>query len=168
MAQRGRKPKPTHLKLVTGNPGNRPLNKREPKPKRALPRPPGHLSDEALTEWRRVTPELMALGILTACDRSVLASYCQAYGRWVQAEDALAAEAMVRGGPAVLAFTVVTAKGNVIQNPLVGIANKAAADMVRYAAEFGMTPSARSRITTGAAADDEDPAEAYFNKKRSR
>ena len=39
-----------------------------------------------------------------------------------------------------------TSNGNAIQNPLVGIANKAAADMVRYAAEFGMTPSARSRI----------------------
>jgi phage terminase small subunit len=40
-----------------------------------------------------------------------------------------------------------TTNGNAIQNPLIGTANKAASDMVRYAAEFGMTPSARARIS---------------------
>jgi len=29
---------------------------------------------------------------------------------------------------------------------LIGIANKAAGDMVRFATEFGMTPSARARL----------------------
>ncbi len=42
---------------------------------------------------------------------------------------------------------VMTKSGNLIQNPLVGTANKAMADMVRYAAEFGMTPSARTRVS---------------------
>ncbi len=39
-----------------------------------------------------------------------------------------------------------TTNGNPIQNPLVGIANRAMVDMVRYAAEFGMTrvPAAAS------------------------
>ena len=37
-----------------------------------------------------------------------------------------------------------TTGGNAIQNPLVGTANKAASDMVRYATEFGFTPAARS------------------------
>ena len=32
MATRGRKPKPTALKLLEGNPGNRPLNIAEPRP----------------------------------------------------------------------------------------------------------------------------------------
>jgi len=45
------------------------------------------------------------------------------------------------------ALMIKTTSGNAIQNPLVGIANKAKADMVRYAVEFGMTPSARSRVT---------------------
>ena len=40
-----------------------------------------------------------------------------------------------------------TKSGNVIQNPLVGAANKAMADMVRYAAEFGLTPSSRTRVS---------------------
>jgi len=36
-------------------------------------------------------------------------------------------------------------------NPLIRVANNAAADMVRYAAEFGMTPSARARVAGGVA-----------------
>ena len=39
-AMRGRKPTPTHLKLVRGNPGKRPLNASEPKPQLTLPSPP--------------------------------------------------------------------------------------------------------------------------------
>jgi phage terminase small subunit len=42
-----------------------------------------------------------------------------------------------------------TLAGNVIQNPLVGTANRAMADMVKYAVEFGLTPSARARIAAG-------------------
>jgi phage terminase small subunit len=83
---RGRKPKPTHLKLVTGNPGKRKLNASEPMPAPALPEPPFHLGEEARTEWKRVAEDLYRLGVLTEIDRVVLAAYCQAYGRWVRAE----------------------------------------------------------------------------------
>ncbi|HZK10243.1 MAG TPA: phage terminase small subunit P27 family, partial [Clostridia bacterium] len=38
MATRGRKPKPTALKVLEGNPGKRPLNKNEPQPERKAPR----------------------------------------------------------------------------------------------------------------------------------
>ena len=39
--------------------------------------------------------------------------------------------------------------GDAAQNLLVSIARKAAADMVRYAPEFGLTALARSRLATG-------------------
>jgi P27 family predicted phage terminase small subunit len=61
------------------------------------------------------------------------------------------------------ALLVKTANGTAVQNPLIGIANKAAADMVRYASEFGMTPSARSRVHADTtAAEAADPAKKYF------
>lgn len=159
---RGRKPKPTHLKLVTGNPGKRRLNPAEPRPaSAAAPMPPAELSEEARTEWRRVARLLHRLGLLTGADRAALAAYCQAYGRWRQAERALAE--MARRDPLTGALMIKTAAGNAIQNPLVGIANKAMSDMVRYAAEFGMTPSARSRIAAEPKPDDsEDPAARYL------
>lgn len=41
---------------------------------------------------------------------------------------------------------IATSNGNAIRNPLVGTANQAGSDMVRYAVEFGMTPRARVRL----------------------
>jgi len=78
----------------------------------------------------------------------------------VQAERALARMAerdLLTGG-----LMIRTTGGNAIQNPLVGTANKTMADMMRYAAEFGMTPSARSRIVAESPPSDDDPARNYF------
>ena len=144
----GTKPKPTHLKLVTGNPGKRALNRKEAKAKAAIPSPPVHLTADAVEEWNRISTDLYNLGVLSEIDRAALAAYAQAYGRWVQAERAIAKMAEkdhLTGG-----LMIKTSNGNAIQNPLVGTANKAAADMMRYVAEFGMTPSARTRIETQA------------------
>ena len=53
MAQRGRKPKPTAMKVLEGNPGGRPLNKNEPKPDKKAPRCPAWLEEEAKKECHR-------------------------------------------------------------------------------------------------------------------
>ena len=156
---RGRKPKPTHLRVIGGNAGKRPINEREPVPARALPTPPPELSDDAKVEWGRVSEELYRIGLLTGIDRGTLAAYCQAYGRWMQAERAIAE--MAKRDPLTGGLMIKTTNGNAIQNPLIGTANKAMSDMVRYAAEFGMTPSARSRIKAEAR-EEEDPADKYL------
>lgn len=140
----GRKPTPTALKLVKGNPGKRAMNKKEAAVLPAEPTPPSFLSDEAKVEWGRVVGTLYKVGLMTELDRAALAAYCQAYGRWAQAEMALSR--MAEADPETMALTVSTSNGNAIQNPMVGIANKAKADMVRYALEFGMSPSARSKV----------------------
>jgi phage terminase small subunit len=77
---KGRRPKPSLLKLVTGNPGKRPVNRAEPKPASGgLPTTPGELADESKIEWRRVAQALHRLGLLTRVDRAALAAYCQVY-----------------------------------------------------------------------------------------
>jgi phage terminase small subunit len=60
---RGRKPKPTRLKLVAGNPGKRPLKPREPKPEVKVPICPAHLCPAAKAVWKRLTRELFVLGL---------------------------------------------------------------------------------------------------------
>lgn len=142
----GRKPLPTQLKLINGNPGRRPLNENEPKPRVTLLRPPAELNDDGRIEWRRIARDLYALGILTTVDRAALFAYCQSYGRLIRAERELAA-----------------ADGNLLV-PLVSVANRHMANMMRYAAEFGMTPSARSRIKTEGPIDRADPAAKYLNR----
>ena len=82
----GRKPKPTKLKLITGNPGKRLLYEREPEPKPGIPECPSHLDEEARAEWGRIAPELATMGVLARIDRAALAAYCQAWSRWVKAE----------------------------------------------------------------------------------
>ena len=142
---KARETKPTKLKLLTGTARAHRINPHEPQPKVARPKAPGHLTEAALAEWDRIIVELVALGILTNLDRGALAAYCQAYGRWSAAEKALAR--MADHDAVTDGLIVKTKSGNLIQNPLVGAANKAMADMVRYAAEFGLTPSARTRVT---------------------
>ena len=87
MATRGRKPTPTAIKELEGNPGKRPLNKNEPKPTKKAPPCPKWLEPEAKKEWRRLAKKMEQLGVLTEVDMAAFAGYCQAYARWREAED---------------------------------------------------------------------------------
>ena len=149
----GRKPTPTHLKLLRGNPGKRPIHE-EPEHESAadIPAPPEFLMAVAQQEWRRIAKGLYHLGLLTLVDENPLAAYCQAFGRWITAERAI--KTMAERDLLTHGLMIKTTGGNAIQNPLVGTANKAASDMVRYASEFGFTPAARARIAAGSADSD--------------
>ena len=85
--QSGRKPKPTAVKALEGNPGKRSLNTGEPKPEKKAPRCPAWLEGEAKKEWKRMAGQMEKLGILTEIDMAAFAGYCQAYARWKEAEE---------------------------------------------------------------------------------
>ena len=140
--QRGPKNKPTNLKVLEGNRGKRKLPD-NPKPPDDEPVPPPHLDEYGLEEWRRVAVGLQTMGVLAGLDQAALAAYCDAYSRWRNASEELME---LRKKSRLNALVMKTISGNWIQQPLIGIANKAAGDMVRYASEFGMTPSARARL----------------------
>lgn len=140
MATRGRKPKPTAVKVLEGNPGKRQLNIHELKPKtESIPVCPDWLEDEAKAEWERLAKNLFELGILTELDVSVFAAYCQAYARWREAEEFISQHGAI----------VKTKTGYWQQVPQVAIAHQNQKIMMQAAAEFGLTPSARSRIIAG-------------------
>jgi P27 family predicted phage terminase small subunit len=150
---RGRKPLPTHLKLIRGNPGRRPIPD-EPSPSKPpeCPEPPSTLDAYAAEEWRLVAGELWAMGIYTRCDKGALEAYCYAYGVWRTAAETLR---KVADNDPVFHGLIYKREGVVVQNPLVPIARRAAGDMVRYASEFGFTPAARARIAAGV--DNQEP-----------
>jgi len=129
---------------MEGNRSHRPIPINIPEPPQGMPFPPAHLDVYALEEWNRVAEGLNVMGILTGIDQGTLAAYCGAYSRWRKAEEELAELAKQPGSKGALVMKTIS--GNFIQNPLIGISNKAAGDMVRYATEFGMTPSARARL----------------------
>lgn len=125
------------------------------------PTPPLHLDAYALEEWNHICGALFHCGILTEIDGRGLAMYCQAYGRWRKAEEAIqeiASEDPVNGG-----LMIMTTNGNWVQNPMVGTANTAMRDAMKYAAEYGLTPSSRVRLGIEAdKANERDPAAKYF------
>ena len=131
----GRKPVPTSLKLLHGNPGKRKINSAEPKPT-GVPSCPKHLSKVAKAEWKRISAELITLGLLTSVDRAALAAYCAAYARWAEAEEKLQQFGTV----------IKTKNGNPVQSPFVGVANRALELMHKFLTEFGMTPASRTRL----------------------
>ena len=145
----GRKPKPTAIKELEGNPGKRKLNKKEPKPDKGMPVCPDWLLPEAKAEWKRLSEKLSQMGVLTEGDMAAFAAYCQSYARWKEAQ-----EHIDSGGS-----TFEKDKGYQQQTPWVGIANTNQKLMLQAAAEFGLTPSARTRIMAAVGADKESEDE---------
>ena len=140
----GRKRLPTKLKLLMGNPGKQKLPKGEPEPDVRVPEPPSSLDDYALEEWNRITPVLHALGLISDLTMIDVVSYCDAYSDWRTAREELNKIRNTKSPLAALIQT--TSNGNIIQNQLMLVAKGARADMVRFAAEFGGTEIAKSRL----------------------
>ncbi len=145
VAQRGRKPKPTALKALEGNPGKRALNTNEPKPRQKAPRCPAWLEDEAKKEWKRMAKQLEQLGILTEVDMAAFAGYCQAYARWKEAEEFISQHGTI----------VKTPSGYWQQVPQVSIAQTYLKIMNKFCEQFGLTPSSRSRIVANGGKEEQ-------------
>jgi P27 family predicted phage terminase small subunit len=160
--RRGPKPKPTSIRVLQGNPGKRRLPRDEPAPAGAeMPEPPAALSDAARAEWDLIAPALHRMRLLSEVDRQALAAYCEACARWSAAQSAV--NEMARSDPRTGGLLIKAPSGIVYENPLVGIARRAALDAVRFGTEFGMTPSARTRVSAAP-----EPAEENRFAKLSR
>jgi P27 family predicted phage terminase small subunit len=158
MGRRGPAPAPTHLKVLQGNPGHRPLPKNEPKPRDLMPACPAWLDPEAKAEWKRVAPLLKQLNLLTEVDGTALAGYCQAYATWRRATATLQQKG----------YVVNTPSGYKQQRPEVSIAMKALGLVKVFCAEFGMTPSSRSRIDLPGDESEIDPLDALRSRSSER
>jgi P27 family predicted phage terminase small subunit len=136
VATRGPRPKPTALKVIQGTDRADRRNECEPVLATRIPECPEHLAGEAKREWERTTKLLAAAGLVAEIDRAALASYCQAWGRWVEAEEALRRHGVVIKSP----------NNFPMPSPYLAIANKAMDQMRLLLTEFGMTPSSRARV----------------------
>jgi P27 family predicted phage terminase small subunit len=132
---------PSALRDVRGRSHHR-RNDREPTVPVAHPPAPKELDRDARREWRRIIPLLADARILTRLDRGGLAGYCTVWSRWLAVERALAER-----GPIVR-----DAKGIPHLNPLVAKAGELLQALRPYLQEFGLSPSARSRIKVEPAA----------------
>jgi P27 family predicted phage terminase small subunit len=146
----GRRPTPTYLKVLRGNPGRRPINAGEIQPERSptIPSAPDFLDSDARLEWARVAPGLWRTGALTEADVGTLSAYCFSFSQWKTAAEIL--RKMKENDRGELRGLIVQTKDKgTTPNPLVWIANAAAKAMNRYAVELGMTPASRVGLDAG-------------------
>jgi P27 family predicted phage terminase small subunit len=137
---KGPAPLPTKLKILQGNRGKRPLPENEPDPECAAPPKPEYLGAIAAVEWDRMVEITMDIGVLTVADGPALSLYCTEFETYRQAQ----LDLEVNGS-----LYKMTKKGEVWgAHPAVQIADKAAKNMKAILAEFGLTPSARTRVHT--------------------
>lgn len=152
---RGPLPKPAALKLLEGNPGKRSLNLSDGvNPMHQIPSAPKHLGVEARKEWKRITPELLELGLITGLDRAALALYCQAVGRLSELETSfngmvarhVADDGMDYADAVYKASYSVTPSGYAQQSVIVQLLKSHREQVNRYLMHFGLSPAARGRV----------------------
>ena len=184
---RGRKPKPTALKKLQGNPGKRKLKANEPQPAPIALLPAGKkkanvvktpaefridrlgnradndgwmppdAAGEAARAYKVILAELSALGVVTTIDEPLLKAFCQAFGVWREASAMVNRYGLIVRSP----------NGSLIQSPHLPIVNKQAAIMAKIGSEFGLSPIARTRLGTEEA-PKEDAFLAFLNRRREK
>ena len=140
MAKTGTKPQPTKLKRLRGNPGGRPLNEREPQPKGKAKKPRGltRSNPQLSKQWDRFGKPLEDLGLLTNLDAGAFRLMIQHYQFALEAAAIVNAEGMMIEGH----------RGVRAKNPAMQLFKDNSNSFRRFAEQFGMMPSARTRLET--------------------
>jgi phage terminase small subunit len=135
---RGRKPKPTALKILQGNPGHRPLDGRgEPQVVVGLGEPPDYLDAEAKRFWMSQGPQLVKLGTLGESDAPLFADLAAIHSRNLYLSAKIAAFRRVK---------VLSPSAERKLDKLEAQRLKVSAQFMRTAAEFGIGAASRTRI----------------------
>lgn len=154
----GPPPKPSAALRLAGS-WRASARKREPAVALQRPTKPEWLSEEAGLAWEEVVALVEPLRVLTAGDALALAQLAEYLARWKKATDSLA-----RLGDVV---PVRDSAGTVIgirRSPYVAMQIEYGLMIRRYLQEFGLSPSARSRLT---AHDGQEAASTTFSRSRA-
>lgn len=155
MGRRGPKPTPTAILKLRGS--SRANGRAAPAIEAELPPAPAFLCKVARAEYERAGALLVAARVMTAADLAVLTCYSIAWADWLAAR----AEIDTHGQ------TYTTNTGYVRPSPWVAIAKGARETMLRAAAELGLTPASRARVTTiGRTQEPKPDAEAQSKTAR--
>ena len=142
----GRRPKPTIVKKLEGNPGCRPLPKNEPKPKQVagLPPCPKHLKGLARRCWTRVGTQVVKMRVMTEADVDALEVLCLTYQEYREAFAVIETQGQTYMVPRY------RDDGSVFEEPKIRpearIVSDAGKRLRMLYVEFGLTPSSRARV----------------------
>lgn len=154
---RGRKPTPTHLKVVKGTDRADRRNDAEPAPDKGWPEPPHYLSERAADAWPKVCRTLDDMGVLTKADGFAVMLLCEAFADWLDARAAVEMEGSTYSTEGTNGQLMIRA------HPAVAIRNDAWRRVQSAAAACGLDPSSRSKVKAqGDNGEKDDPAAKYF------
>jgi len=156
----GRPPKPTNVHLLNGNPSKLKKTDLDNRVDVAveIPQPPGHLSPAALAEWLRIVPDLEKMQVVSMVDRAALAAYCSSFALWAYADDKI--QALGEAG------MVIGEDENAKVSPWMRVRSSALMETHKFLAEFGFSPSSRSRVMVSAkksAPEEDKSVKRFFN-----
>ncbi len=133
---------------------------------KVAPDAPAHLSGLALDEWNRIVPILSRMGLIAEQYMAPLTVYCQAWADYVNVVRKI--DERERSGKD--GYIDVNLSGYKQMSVLYQVAQRAAYQLKSFAAEFGMTPAAISKVTGASPqsdlfgyADSEKKADSYFS-----
>lgn len=139
MGARGPKPKPSAIlkKKGTFKQSRSAKNEYSPSLLEELPKPPTYFNKYAKSEYLKTGAILLRDGLLANIDLSMFESYCMQMGIYMEAQFILKKEGRVSKAKS----------GYLMPHPYVSIGNKALEQANKIAASFGISPSARTRVS---------------------
>lgn len=140
----GPAPKPTALKLIEGNPGHQRINRAEPKPDDLTPRIararyPKYLARDERRMWRYYSGLLARMRVLTEADMVGLEQMSRVTAERIRMEVILA-----KTGPLAKSKRTDTVYISPVWMVVQGLRDRE----LKLLREFGMTPAARTRVST--------------------
>lgn len=152
MGSRGPAPTPTNILERRGS-WRAAVREGEPRPPASAPAKPRWLPKEAAKIWDQVVPQLMAMGVLTEVDWSVLARFCELRAEELRWRRELAKEGHFIKGP----------NGRYV-NPKKWFLDNARREVRKEEARLGMSPSDRTRIRLAPQEDDQGQKGDWWEK----
>lgn len=157
---------PTHLRLVRGNPSKRPINKNEPQPLKGVPPVPKHFDKQGKYWFKRMAEELDAIGVISQLDARALELLVEAYTEYRHH-----CETLDREGYTYAVYCDDDADEGkereirmIKPHPAAMMKADAWKRLRAMLAEFGMTPSSRSKVSKDKP-DDDDLLSQFLNSR---
>jgi len=154
----GKRPTPVSLlKLTGGYRQDRHGQNKEMDLPATIPAAPKFLKGAAIEKWNKLTGLLAKAKCVTELDEDVLASYCQEYKKYVEANSKLDSLAMMLSK---------TSKNTISVSALVRLSDRALNNMVRLFQEIGLSPAARRTLRLVTKSEISDDKSRFFTKEK--
>ena len=131
MSKPGKKRTTTHILRLRGS--WRAKHRKDIQAPSDRPICPRRLSKEAKLIWAEEIPKLADMGVISACDRKLLAGMCESLAEFEKYDTQCRDKPFIK-----------TAVGNIVQNPLLSLRNQAWKRYERLAAMFGIGSANRA------------------------